>query len=411
MADLSHSTVSIEALQAEVVRLNKIIEALMNRAERNASIQGSEFNLFQTAVMLEDKVRSRTAQLQDALEENEKVTRALREAKNNLRLLIDHAPVSIHEIDLEGRIFSMSRAGLEMHNRMEESQVVGTLFINLAREADRKRITSGLQRAKAGETCFCEFIDQEQPERVLESRLIPIVNKEGSISKIMGITEDITERKRIEKRIMELAYNDALTHLPNRRLLNNRLKETVLRSSRSGLYGAVLFLDLDNYKPLNDTDNHEFSDHLLIEVAQRITTSVRQIDTVARMRGGEFVVMLSELDADIELAANYAGAVAEKIRIILAKPYILHLEQEDGAETTVEHHCSASIAVKLFINSETSEEGIEKFVDKLMLRQKDSDSNAIKFYKPQDSADQEDKIASSSGKKNQQSSNYRPKYF
>ncbi len=395
MTDQSHSTASLEALQAEVVRLNKIIQSLMNRAERNASIHGSEFNLFETAAMLEDKVRSRTAQLQEALQENEKVTRALRETENNLRLLIDHAPVSIHEIDLEGRIASMSRAGLLMHNRKEESEVVGTLYIDVVREADRKLVASALERAYAGETCQFEFIDQEQQDKVLKSHLIPIVNNEGSISRIMGITEDITKRKKVEKRINELAFNDALTHLPNRRLLHNRLKEAALTSARSGFYGAVLFLDLENFKPLNDTEGHELGNLLLIEVAQRITSSIRKVDTVARMGGGEFVVMLSELDTDIELAANYAGAVAEKIRIILAKPYILHREQEGGAETTVEHHCSASIGIKLFINSETSEEEIEKFVDKLMYQAKDAGKNTIKFYQPEESAEQENGIASS----------------
>src|SRR5664279_4257329 len=101
-------------LQAEIVRLNKIIQAVMNRAERNASLQGSDFNLFQTAITLEDEVRSRTGELEVASLEKEKITRDLRESENHYRLLVENSPMSIHEIDRNGRIVSMSQAGLRM---------------------------------------------------------------------------------------------------------------------------------------------------------------------------------------------------------------------------------------------------------------------------------------------------------
>lgn len=388
MADRPHSTQSLEELQAEVVRLNKIIHSLMNRAERNASIQGSEFNLFQAAVMLENKVRSRTQQLQEALQENEKVTRTLRETENNLRLLIDHAPVSIHEIDLKGRIASMSRAGLLMHNRKEESEVVGTLFINEVREADRERVASALEKAYAGETSQFEFIAEEMREKILKSCVVPIVNNEGVVTKIMGITEDITERKKVEKRINELAYSDSLTRLPNRRLLHKQLNQAVVTSSSSGLYGALMFLDLDNFKPLNDTHGHKLGDQLLIEVARRIKSCVRKVDTVARIGGDEFVVMLSALDADVELATNYVRGVAEKIRIILARPYLLHRVEEGSADTTVEHNCSASIGIKLFLKDDISGEDILKFADTAMYRAKGAGRNTIIFYQPEEFSDE-----------------------
>ncbi len=393
MTDLPPPTSTAEELQAEIVRLNKIIQSLMNRAERNASIQGSEFNLFQTAVMLEDKVKSRTVQLEKALQENKKVTRTLRETENNLRLLIDNAPVSIHQIDLEGKVVSMSKAGLQMHNHQQEREVVGTLFINDVRKEDRKRVQTGLKKAFAGETNSFEFIAIKRMNKILKSCVVPIVNNDGTITRIMGITEDITERKRVEKRINELVFNDALTHLPNRRLLHNRLTQAMNTSSHSGLYGAVMFLDLDNFKPLNDTHGHELGDLLLIEVARRIKSCIRKSDTVARMGGDEFVVMLSEMDKDIELAALYASTVAEKIRIVLAKPYSLQRVMKAEEETTVEYNCSVSTGIKLFLGNDISEEDILKFADEAMYLAKKSGRNTIKFYKPEESARLEKEIA------------------
>ena len=140
-----------QALQAEIVRLNKIIQALMNRAERNASIQGSDFNLFHTAITLENQVRRRTEELEAASLENEKITRALRESENRHRLIVENSPMSIHEIDMDGRIISMNWAGLLMRGVKEESEVQGTFYLNVVSVADRERIGELLAKAYAGE--------------------------------------------------------------------------------------------------------------------------------------------------------------------------------------------------------------------------------------------------------------------
>src|SRR5664279_2575959 len=124
-------------LQAEIVRLNKIIQALMNRAERNASLQGSDFNLFQTAITLEDEVRSRTGELETASLVNERISRDLRESENHFRLLVENSPMSIHEIGLDGRITSMSMAGLHMRVLEKEHQVQGSLYVDGVCPADR----------------------------------------------------------------------------------------------------------------------------------------------------------------------------------------------------------------------------------------------------------------------------------
>jgi diguanylate cyclase (GGDEF)-like protein len=250
-------------LQAEIERLNKIIKALMDRAERSASIHGSDFNLFHMAVTLEDQVRQRTRELEAALLENEKITRALRES---------------------------------------------------------------------------------------------------------------------ERHILQLAFYDALTGLPNRRLMSDRMGQAIGIGKRSGRYGALMFLDLDNFKSLNDSHGHEVGDLLLVEVARRITTCVREIDTVARFGGDEFVILLGELDADRERSVAQAGQVAAKIRNVLAEPYVLQRKLAEGNVSAVEHHCTSSIGVALFHGQSAVPEEVLKQADVAMYRSKEAGRNRVSFF-------------------------------
>ncbi len=374
-----NSKTNMQDLQAEIVRLNKIIQALMNRAERNASLQGSDFNLFQTAITLEDQVRSRTVELETAARINERIARDLRESENHFRLLVENSPMSIHEIGVDGRITSMSMAGLLMHGVRKESEVQGTLYLDGVSTADRKRISKLFTKACGGESCHFEFRTSGANGQIYKSCFVPIKDMNGHVEKLMGITEDITERKKAEEQIRNFAFNDALTHLPNRRLLHDRLKRAMLVSKRSARFGALMFLDLDNFKPLNDKHGHDAGDLLLIEVAHRIQRSVREVDTVARIGGDEFVVLLSELDADKARSTFQAGEVAEKIRIALAEPYYLRHAQKGSAAITVEHHCTASVGVVLFNNHDRSEEEILRLADMAMYKAKESGRNTIHF--------------------------------
>lgn len=369
-----------QALQAEIVRLNKTAQALMNRAERNASIQGSDFNLFHTAITLENQVRRRTEELEAALLENEKITRDLRESENRNRLIVETSPMSIHEIDLDGRIISINWAGLLMRGVKEECEVQGTFYLDGVSAADRERIEELLAKAYAGRISHFEFKTNGSPGRILKSCFVPIRNKNGDVERLMGITEDITERKEAEEIICNLAFYDALTQLPNRRLLNDRLEQAKAVSKRSGRYGAVMFLDLDNFKSLNDMYGHEAGDLLLIETAHRITRCVREMDTVARLGGDEFVVILNELDVDKYLSAEQARIVAEKIRVSLAEPYLLTYSHDGNVETTMEHRCTSSIGVALFVDHETRQEDILKSADVAMYEAKEDGRNTICFF-------------------------------
>jgi len=210
--------------------------------------------------------------------------------------------------------------------------------------------------------------------------IAPVTGGDGTIRHFVAILQDITERKQAEEQIRTLAFYDALTQLPNRRLLNDRLGQTMAASKRSGHYGALMFLDMDNFKPLNDTYGHSVGDLLLIEVAHRLTGCVREVDTIARFGGDEFVVMLSDLDEDKAGSTAQAGIVAEKIRTALAEPYLLTFRHEGEAETTIGHHCTSSIGVVLFINHEASQEDLLKWADMAMYQAKNSGRNRICIY-------------------------------
>lgn len=194
------------------------------------------------------------------------------------------------------------------------------------------------------------------------------------------VSRDITERKRVEAEVRQLAHFDPLTQLPNRRMLNDRLSQAVAASKRSGRYGALMILDLDNFKPLNDQHGHLMGDLLLIEAARRLGDCVREVDTVARFGGDEFVVILSDLDADKAESRRLAQVIAEKVRTALAAPYVLAVHQENQAPATVQQQCSASIGVVLFLNHHTAEKDILNWADASMYQAKKAGRNAIRFH-------------------------------
>ncbi|MEI7843177.1 MAG: diguanylate cyclase [Gallionellaceae bacterium] len=217
-----------------------------------------------------------------------------------------------------------------------------------------------------------------------ELSIAPVRNQRGEIMNYVAIKQDVSERKKAEEEVRLLAFYDPLTHLPNRRLLNDRLTHFIAASKRSGLYGALLFLDLDNFKPLNDVYGHAVGDLLLIEASSRLTNCVREIDTVARFGGDEFVVMLSDLNEDKSLAAEQASSVAEKILSTLSEPYLLIVKKEGSPDTVVEHRCTASIGVTLFNNQNATQDELMKLADLAMYQAKEAGRNRVLFY----SADQ-----------------------
>jgi len=207
-----------------------------------------------------------------------------------------------------------------------------------------------------------------------------LVKPPGGPAELFCLDIDLTERKQMEEQVRQLAFLDPLTQLPNRRLLDDRLKQTMAASARTGRHGALVFLDLDNFKPLNDQHGHEAGDLLLIEVAQRLKACVREMDTVVRLGGDEFVVMLGELKADRVESTLQASMIAEKIRLALAAPYLLTLRHEGQPDQTVLHHCTASLGVALFANHDSSQIDILKWADAAMYAAKDGGRNRVRFH-------------------------------
>jgi len=182
---------------------------------------------------------------------------------------------------------------------------------------------------------------------------------------------DITERKLAEDEIRNLAFYDSLTKLPNRRLLTERLRHALITSERSANSGALIFIDLDNFKTINDTRGHDVGDLLLAAVGQRLEACLRQSDTAARLGGDEFVVLLEGLNVAMMEAAESAEVVAQKIHAALNQPYTLQGKL---------HHSSPSIGVCLFNGLDESADDLLKQADLAMYQAKAAGRNTIRFF-------------------------------
>ncbi|MDD5708733.1 MAG: diguanylate cyclase, partial [Kiritimatiellae bacterium] len=201
-----------------------------------------------------------------------------------------------------------------------------------------------------------------------------VKNGNGEISHYVSTLTDITGRKAAEDEIRHLAFYDPLTRLPNRRLLLDRLQQALASSARSGREGALLFIDLDNFKDLNDTLGHDIGDLLLQQVALRLVTCVREGDTVARLGGDEFVVMLEDLSENIREAASQTETVGEKILATLNQTYQL---------AGHEHHSTPSIGATLFVNHEKTVDELLKRADLAMYQAKAAGRNTLRFFDPE----------------------------
>lgn len=209
-----------------------------------------------------------------------------------------------------------------------------------------------------------------------------VINKAGKVTHYVGTFIDITDRKLNEERVFKLAFYDPLTELPNRRLLVDRLREALLGNQRKQRYGALMFMDLDRFKILNDTQGHDLGDQLLIEAGKRIAGCVREEDTVARLGGDEFVILLEDLGTDATKAGIYAQRIGNKLLKALSQTYLLHHFDRLGNSSALEHHSSASIGITLFFGTEINSEDLLRQADMAMYQAKQAGRNTLRLFDP-----------------------------
>jgi diguanylate cyclase (GGDEF)-like protein/PAS domain S-box-containing protein len=199
-----------------------------------------------------------------------------------------------------------------------------------------------------------------------------IISPERGITHYVGSYSDITLNKEAEAEIHRLAYYDPLTKLSNRRLLQDRIGQALAATGRSGFFGAIFLIDLDHFKELNDTRGHDVGDQLLVEVAQRLRSKVREVDTVARQGGDEFVVLMEDLSKDEDAAVIQARQLAHKLRETIDTPFTL---------SGYEYHCNFSIGISLF-HKQDAVEDLLKHADLALYQAKSAGRNTFRFFDP-----------------------------
>jgi len=214
---------------------------------------------------------------------------------------------------------------------------------------------------------ICNLLERESLRR-------EVTAQRDALQRMVG------ELEQASSQLHQMAFFDPLTQLPNRRLLHDRLQLTLATSKRSGQHAALMFLDLDNFKPLNDVHGHVAGDLLLQEAASRLRNCVREVDTVARFGGDEFVVVLGDLHPHYQVACTLALGIAEKIKSSLSAPYQLTIRDENAAPAPVNHACTASIGIAVFKGDAITENDALKFADAAMYQAKDAGRNQIFLY-------------------------------
>ena len=302
----------------------------------------------------------------------------LRESEKKMRSVVEGALDCIVMMDDKGNIVDFNPAA-ELTFGYKRNDVIGKNLTRLIIPAASRQehMESFIQFSKTGESTILgkrielTAVRADGNEFPVE---LAITAFDWTGSRMMvGFIRDITDRKHAELEINDLAFYDPLTKLPNRRLLRERLEATLLAERQLQNFSAILFIDLDNFKILNDTRGHDVGDLLLIEVSARLKSCVREEDTVARLGGDEFVVILEYLSDNIEQATVQAELVGEKIRKELGRFYLIK---------DFDHYSTPSIGINMFHNEEMSVDELLRRADTAMYQAKQAGRNAVKFFDP-----------------------------
>lgn len=299
---------------------------------------------------------------------------ALRKSEEHLRQIIDSLPVMIGARNIAGYyLFANKALADELGFSREEMRTlhVRQLLKNSVFEIDTMlqndyRVIQGDEELDVIEE---RFITATGKQLFLQTHIMPLAFYDEKVALIVSV--DVTERKNAQAKMEYMAHHDALTGLPNRVQLVERLEHELRRAERHGYFGAVLFIDLDQFKTINDSLGHPVGDKVLQEVATRLVKTVREEDLVARLSGDEFVVVLTVLDQDIEIAALRAGEISEKIRSVISLPILC-----DDMELRV----TCSVGVVVYPEKNNTVHELLRYADTAMYQVKEKGRDSIEFF-------------------------------
>ncbi len=284
------------------------------------------------------------------------------------------APVGYFMLDASGLIEDANLIAARLLGR-DHRALLAKPFAHFIGQEDQARFAQLCQMLRDGggpQSCELRVAPPGHPA-FWAHLIVSTTRSVTGVPLVMLLLSDITEHRRNAEEIYRLAYYDPLTGLPNRRLLLDRLHQVMLASSRNGLHGALMFMDLDHFKLVNDRLGHDMGDLLLQQVSERLKSCLREGDSVARMGGDEFVLLLGALSSNGAEAANQAKVIAEKILTALAQPY--HLQEQI-------HSGTASLGIVVFTDEQGDAEMLLKSADAAMYQAKNAGRNQARFYDP-----------------------------
>ncbi|MFZ6748879.1 putative bifunctional diguanylate cyclase/phosphodiesterase [Undibacterium sp. Ren11W] len=311
----------------------------------------------------------------DALEQVRAAQQQLMRKERYQRALLDNFPFAVWLKDTESRYLSVNVVFGRLFGIDNTDELIGKNDFDIAPPAMAEGYRAADQEVLSSRKNIYieEQLSHEGHTSWVETYKAPVIDDQGEVYGTVGFLRDITERMAAAEEIKHLAFYDSLTRLPNRRLLLDRLKQALAASSRNNRHGALLMVDLDLFKNLNDMHGHDMGDLLLQQVALRLSTCIREGDTVSRFGGDEFIVMLEGLSGSTAEAAAHTKAIGEKILAALNLPYQL---------STHQYQLSASIGVTMFNSQEKTIEELMKQADMAMYQAKNSNRNMLCFFDP-----------------------------
>ncbi len=342
------------------------------------SKQGQEYQIADSAAPIFDEQKNILGVVlvfQDVTEQYAMIE-ALRVSEMRFQDVIEASGSYIWELDMDGHYTYLTEKAESIKGR-QLPQLLGRRPYDFMPEDEIAAAMETIGKAIADKGRFELSHRNVTPDGLTlweEVKGQAVVDKHGNVTGVRGVGVSINQRKQTEAEVERLAYYDPLTSLPNRRMINARLAEEIAAAKRHGRFGALLFLDLDHFKNLNDSLGHEIGDELLVQVARRLSGQLRQEDLAARLGGDEFIILLAHLSDDLDSAIGKTRKVTEKLLDRLREPYTLKEYQ---------YYNNSSIGISLFPVDNENAATVFKQADIALYRAKDDGRNSFQFYRPE----------------------------